>query len=91
MPWGKPASRLKDHLSPGNGPLRVGARLLVQPFLRFHQVAVRRPRVRGTARDLLVVEVRRGDAAVLRREVELVRDLLVQLRGVAQFQTLTSR
>ena len=67
------------------------ARLRVQAFLRFEQVAVCRPSMGGAARDLLVAEVHRRDAAMLCREVELTCDLVVQPRGVGQFQTLTSR
>jgi len=69
----------------------VRTRLLAHAFLRFHQMPVRGPRVRRAARNLLVAEMGGRDAAVLRGEVELPRNLVVELRGFVQFQTFTSR
>jgi hypothetical protein len=67
------------------------ARLRAHALLRLEQVAVGRPGVGGAARDFLVAEMRRRSAAVLRCQVELLGDLVVQRNDVGQFQTLTSR
>jgi hypothetical protein len=67
------------------------ARLRAHALVRLYQVAVGRPGVRRAARDFLVEEVRRCGAAVLRCQVELLRDLVVQRNDIRQFQTLTSR
>jgi hypothetical protein len=67
------------------------ARLRAHALLCLQQVTVGRPGVRGSARDFFVAKVRRRGAAVLRREVELLRDLVVQQCDLGQFQTLTSR
>jgi len=67
------------------------ARLFEHALLRAREVAVCRPAMCGSSRDLLVAEVRRCAATVLRSEIELFRNFVVQLRCVAQFQTLTSR
>jgi hypothetical protein len=67
------------------------AGLRAHAVLCLQQVAVGRPGMRGTARDFLVAEVRRRGAAVLRCQVELLGDLVVQRSDIGQFQTLTSR
>ena len=58
----------------------MSASLLVHSLLRLEQVAVRRPCVCRAARHLFVPEVRRRNPAVLHGEVELIRDLVVELR-----------
>jgi hypothetical protein len=73
----------------------VPARLLPQARLRFLDVSVSGPAVRGAARDLTVPEVPGGGAAVLGGELELRSRFLVEPRlggeSLVQFQTLTSR
>ena len=67
------------------------ARLRAHALLRPYQVAVGRPGMGGAARDFLVAEMRRRGAAVLRCQVELLGDLVVQRNDIRQFHTLTSR
>lgn len=73
----------------------VVARLGVKPILRFEQISLRGPCMRGAARNLVVPEVPGSRPAMLRCELELRRGLVAQLRRrlerLAQFQTLTSR
>ena len=67
------------------------ARLRAHAVLCLQQVAGGRPGVCGAARDFRVAEVRRRGAAVLRCQVELLGDLVVQRSDIVQFQTFTSR
>jgi hypothetical protein len=74
------------------------ARLLVQPLARLEHVAARSPGVGGGPRHVPFAHVRRRGPTVTRRELQLLRGPLVELRrgiegvgAVAQFQTLTSR
>jgi hypothetical protein len=73
----------------------VLARLEVHSLLRLEQMAERRPRMSGAAGHFIATEVSRGRAAVLSRQLALVRGPVVQpsrgLQRLAQFQTLTSR
>jgi hypothetical protein len=59
-------------------------RLLVEWLLRRQQVAARRPRVRRATRDVSVAEVLGCAPSVSGGGVELLRRLLVQLRGRLQ-------
>src|ERR1051325_8551466 len=60
------------------------ASLLVERVLRGADVAVRGPGVRRAAGDLLVAEVPRGRAAVLRGLLELLGCCVVETRGLFQ-------
>src|SRR5215211_1877681 len=61
-------------------PLRVLARLFLEPALRLEHVPLSGPRVGGTARHLAVAEVSSRRARMPRREVELLGSLVVQSR-----------
>jgi hypothetical protein len=73
----------------------VPARLLAQARLRFQDVAVRGPAVRGPAGNGAVPEMSCCSAAMPGGELELGGRLLVELclggETLVQFQTLTSR
>ena len=56
------------------------ARLRAHALLRLQQVAVGRPGMGGAARNLGVAKVAGRRPAVLRGEIELLRDLVVELR-----------
>jgi hypothetical protein len=59
----------------------VLARLLVKALLGLADVSERRPRMRGSTRNLAASEVASGNLAVPRSEIELLRSLIVELRG----------
>ena len=74
------------------------ARLLRETIVRLEHVPVSGPCMRGSTRNLPVAEVSRRRPAMPRRELELLRGVVVEPRrqlervgNLAQFQTLTSR